>query len=101
MERWITDLIATFFILTIVGGFTLTVFWMKFRHDRKMKTMRGGNVAALADELAQLREESNAQIAELHERLDFAERLLAQQRAPALPPAPPAPKLQLRPRTPV
>ena len=100
MDRWISDLIITIFALSIIGGFTLAGFWMKFRHDRAMRGLQSGNVDGLRDELAQLREESNGQIAELHERVDFAERLLAQQRDPALPPAPLPPRPTLRPKTP-
>jgi hypothetical protein len=102
MEKWMADLVATMFILMTVGGFSTLIAWMAFRNKRIMKAAGSDDVGALREELAQLhdelaqqRDESSGQIAELHERLDFAERLLAQQRDPALP-APPAPPQRKR-----
>jgi hypothetical protein len=80
------------FILLTIGSFSVAITWMTLRHKRLMKAGGSVDMDALREELAHLREDSNAQIAELHERLDFTERLLAQQRdpaAPALPPRPP------------
>jgi hypothetical protein len=49
--------------------------------DEVVQRLEAANQAAL-DEIEALRED----VAEVHERLDFAERLLAQQRQGALPP---------------
>ncbi len=58
----------------------------------KAMNSRGGDVDALRDEVEQLRaevtqlKERNAELDDIHNRLDFAERLLAQVREkPALP----------------
>lgn len=49
-------------------------------------SVTAGDVALLAEELREVRRE----LSEVHERLDFAERALAQQRSPVLPrPKPP------------
>lgn len=51
--------------------------------ERGRRRMQQGGAAALSDledHVAELQEESRGQIAELQERLDFAERLLAQER---------------------
>ena len=101
MERWVLDLTATMMILVMVGGFSTLIAVLSFRHKRLMRSDGNADLDALREELAQLRDDSNAQNAELHERLDFAERLLAQQRDPALPPAPPPPQRTPRPKSPV
>jgi hypothetical protein len=98
MEPWVQKLVIIMGTLVTTGVFALTFTVLKLRHDRLMRSQKSADLDQLHDELAQLRDDSNAQIAELHERLDFAERLLAQQRDPALP-APPAPPA--RKRTPV
>ena len=101
MERWVLDLTATMMILLMVGGFSTLIAWMSFRNKRLIKRDNSGDVDLLKDELAQLREDAHAQISELHERLDFAERMLAQQRDPKLPPLPaPPPRRTPRPITP-
>jgi hypothetical protein len=98
MERWIANLITMMVMIGTIGGVYLTGVWMKLRNARLVKAGSGGeDVQRLREELDALREDSSAQIAELHERLDFAERLLAQPRpdqAPLLPPpAPPRPRV--------
>lgn len=80
MERWVSDLIATVIILLMVGGFSTLIAGLAFRHKRLMKADHSADLDQVRDELAQLREDANAQLAELHERVDFAERLLAQTR---------------------
>ncbi len=62
-----------------VGVFSL-VLWFKLK--KKELEMRGGDpelgpvVDALRDDLADLQEHTRAELAEMQERLDFAERLL-------------------------
>ncbi len=68
-----------------VGVFSL-VLWFKLK--KKELEMRGGDpelgpvVDALRDDLADMQEHTQAQLAEMQERLDFAERLLSAGRAP-------------------
>ena len=67
-----------------VGVFSL-VLWFKLK--KKELEMRGGDpelgpvVDALRDDLAEMQEHTRAQLAEMQERLDFAERLLTAGRA--------------------
>ncbi len=63
-----------------VGVFSL-ILWFKLK--KKELEMRGGDpelgpvVDALRDDLADMQEHTRAQLAEMQERLDFTERLLA------------------------
>lgn len=50
--------------------------WMKQRHERQYGAS-AGEIEALREEIRRLKEEIEPQVAELTERLDFAERLLA------------------------
>ncbi len=67
-----------------VGALSL-VLWFKLK--KKELEMRGGDpelgpvVDALRDDLADMQEHTRAQLAEMQERLDFAERLLTAGRA--------------------
>ncbi len=67
-----------------VGVFSL-VLWFKLK--KKELEMRGGDpelgpvVDALRDDLADMQEHTRAQLADMQERLDFAERLLTAGRA--------------------
>ncbi len=67
-----------------VGVFSL-VLWFKLK--KKELEMRGGDpelgpvVDALRDDLADMQEHTRAQLADMQERLDFAERLLTGGRA--------------------
>ncbi len=67
-----------------VGVFSL-ILWFKLK--KKELEMRGSDpelgpvVDALRDDLADMQEHTQAQLAEMQERLDFAERLLTAGRA--------------------
>ena len=67
-----------------VGAFSL-VLWYKLK--KKELEMRGGDpelgraVDALRDDLADMQEHTRTQLADMQERLDFAERLLTAGRA--------------------
>ncbi len=67
-----------------VGVLSL-ILWFKLK--KKELEMRGGDselgpvVDALRDDLAEMQEHTQAQLAEMQERLDFAERLLTAGRA--------------------
>jgi len=76
------------FAITLVGGFSVILLWPFMRALAERIRPRGAAAGAerlqaeqdaLAQELAQTRHD----IAELQERLDFAERLLAKQQDPA------------------
>ncbi len=76
------------FTITLVGGFSVILLWPFMRALAERVRPRGVAVGterlqaeqdALAQELAQTRHD----VAELQERLDFAERLLAKQQDPA------------------
>ncbi len=73
-----------FCTLGSVGALSV-VLW--YRLKKKELEMRGGDpelgpvVEALRDDLADLQEHTRAQLAEMQERLDFAERLLTAGRA--------------------
>jgi len=73
------------FTITLVGGFSVILLWPFMRALAERVRPRGAAAGseqlqaqqdALAEELAQTRHD----LAELQERLDFAERLLAQHR---------------------
>ncbi len=74
-------------ILGILGGVAVLslVFWFKLK--KKELEMRGSDaelgpvVDALRDDLADMQEHTRAQLADMQERLDFAERLLTAGRA--------------------
>ncbi len=81
------EAIAAFAGLTSIGIVVLVGMKMRLNHKVQMlKGQSGGDgfdrladsVEALTDEVRALRDEN----AELHERVDFAERLLSQGRAP-------------------
>jgi len=76
------------FTITLVGGFSVLLLWPFMRALAERIRPRGAAAGteqlqtqqdALAQELAQTRHD----VAELQERLDFAERLLAKQQDPA------------------
>ncbi len=65
----------------------VTVLIIRYKLKRKELEMRGSNaelgpvVDALRDDLADMQEHTRAQLADMQERLDFAERLLTAGRA--------------------
>ncbi len=76
------------FTITLVGGFSVILLWPFMRALAERIRPRGAAAGterlqaeqdALAQELVQTRHD----VAELQERLDFAERLLAKQQDPA------------------
>jgi hypothetical protein len=70
-------------VLAMIGGYRIVMRWIDRRHERLM--VERGKWAGSA-ELEQLRsrvealEDTSARVQELEERLDFAERLLTQQK---------------------
>jgi hypothetical protein len=82
--------VEVFFTLAaVVGGPLLAVMVVPALAKRFLKTAapiepRGGELDDLRDRVVEL-EDVSRRVAELEERVDFAERLLAQQREAALP----------------
>ena len=78
------DIVIVFGTVGSVGVLSV-ILW--FRLKKKELEMRGGDpelgpvVDALRDDLADMQEHTRAQLAEMQERLDFAERLLTAGRA--------------------
>lgn len=70
--------------LFMFGVYKLLTRWMELRHQRGAGTLPSEELRELELEVAELRGLPD-RVAELEERLDFAERLLAQHRTDALP----------------
>jgi hypothetical protein len=70
--------------LFMFGIYKLLTRWMELRHRREPGALPPDEVRDLQLEVAELRTLPE-RVAELEERLDFAERLLAQHRTDALP----------------
>ncbi len=83
MDEWLARFLMVVEAVGLVCLTGLTAYWMKLRHDRKMLGS-GTDVAQLRDELDELRATTQAELQGLHERIDFADRLLTQNRT-ALP----------------
>ena len=70
-----------------LGMIVVTVLILRYKLKSKELEMRGSDaelgpvVDALRDDLADLQEHTRAQLAEMQERLDFAERMLTAGRA--------------------
>lgn len=78
------DLSFNLFVITLVGGFTAIVTWPLMRALAERIRGRGAaagteQLQAQQDALAQELAQTRLDVAELQERLDFAERLLAKQ----------------------
>jgi hypothetical protein len=76
------------FSITLVGGFSVILLWPFMRALAERIRPRGAaagteRLQAEQDALAQELAETRHDVAELQERLDFAERLLAKQQDPA------------------
>ena len=70
--------------LFMFGIYKLISRWMELRHRPGAAALSGDELQELQAEVAELRALPE-RVAELEERLDFAERLLAQHRTDALP----------------
>jgi hypothetical protein len=79
MDEWLARFLMVVETVGLVCITALAAYWMKLRHDRKTLGDRSA-VAELERELAEFRQVTQGQIAELQERLDFSERLLVQRR---------------------
>jgi len=74
-------------LVGVPGVIVFTFLVMRYKLKKKELEMRGSDpelgpvVDALRDDLADMQEHTRAQLAEIQERLDFAERLLTAGRA--------------------
>ncbi len=82
-----TMAMLSIFLPTAFGSIIVTVLILRYKLKRKELEMRGSDaelgpvVDALRDDLAEMQEHTRAELAEMQERLDFAERLLTAGRA--------------------
>lgn len=79
MDEWLARFLMVVEGVGLVCITALAAYWMKLRHQRKTLGNQA-TVAELQQELADLRTLTEGQVAELQERLDFSERVLAQRR---------------------
>lgn len=84
MPHAVVELIAALVGTAMLGGFTLAGLrmWLRYREAR-LGLERGGAAAGMADAVEDLRDQVVAlrsEVADLHERIDFAERLLTRGR---------------------
>jgi hypothetical protein len=93
MDRALSDLFISIFAVSIISGSSLFGLWLFLRAKRESRRERLVDSETWQAELDALRAELGQQVAELQERVDFAERLLAQGRPPQ--------ELERRPTTPV
>ncbi len=81
---WTEDMVAIIVVFPSIIVFTAMIIRFKLR--KKELEMRGSDpelgpeVDALRDDLADMQEHTQAQLAAMQERLDFAERLLTKGR---------------------
>jgi hypothetical protein len=92
------EAITALVMVGVLGTFTLLGLkaWWSHKTER-LKLQRGGGAGELTETVDQMRDQLlllRDDVAELHERLDFAERLVTQQRADS-------PQLKKPDRTPV
>ena len=95
MDEDILVIIASCITVLAAMGGLLTGWWLWLRHRaERFRGTSSEDVRALQDSVARLRTEMEAMYGELtqgqqelHERLDFAERLLSQEQSRALPSA--------------
>lgn len=72
------------FSLSFLAAAGLVGYWLRARLDRRPPPAEDSQ-RAIAAALQELREEHARQIEALHERIDFAERMLAQRQIPPAP----------------
>lgn len=87
MDEWLVRFLMVVGPTTIVCGTALFGYWLKLWHEGRVQAAHRGAIAELREELDRVRQDQATQLAELHERLDFAERLLAQGRGTSFPKA--------------
>jgi hypothetical protein len=79
MDSHIADLLIVIFAVSIPSAAGIFAYWLRLRAQRLGRELPS-EVGELRAELEAVRADLGSQIAELHERVDFTERLLAQSR---------------------
>lgn len=80
------DFIRYVVAFLLVAGTGMSAFWLWLKSRGRPHADLEKIVGALRDENAQLQADLGARMAELEERVDFAERRLVQERQPVRPP---------------
>jgi hypothetical protein len=80
MDRATSDIIVVAVAVSIVAAATLIGYWMSLRARREARRERLQANDAAEIQIEALRDELGGEIAQLQERLDYAERLLVQAR---------------------
>lgn len=86
MDSAMWEMIGLMNSVAVVSISVLVGYWMTLRHRRKLAERSTVDALEVKAEIDELRGEMHEQVTALHERLDFAERLLAQSNKPKLPP---------------
>lgn len=84
MPQAVVELIAALLGTAMLGGFTLggLRMWLRYREAR-LRVSQGGDTERLVEVIEGLQEEIlglRGEVTDLHERMDFAERLLTRGR---------------------
>jgi hypothetical protein len=80
MDSHIADLLIVIFSVSIPSAAGVFAYWLRLRAQRQTRQELPSEVDEFRAELEALRADLGGQIADLHERVDFTERLLAQSR---------------------
>lgn len=80
MDEWLAKMLTVIYPTLIVCGSALTYAWLRLRHERRMANDRRDEFEHLEQAIEHLRAQHADELALLHERLDFAERMLTQRR---------------------
>jgi hypothetical protein len=75
MDEW-TIVIMVLNSLIIVSGAGVFGYWLKLRHEHKHMPKTAEQLEDIRESVDQLQRQLESQTNDLHERLDFAERLL-------------------------
>lgn len=81
MDRGVSDLLIVTISVAIICATVLVGRWLGLRSRRDLAGERPGLPEHLQGELDDLRADLDGQIEALHQRLDFAERMLARHEA--------------------
>ena len=84
MDRPTSDMVIVIWAVSTICITVLVGYYIAIRNRRHLRELEVMSAQDLAAELEAMRTEFGTQIAELQERVDFAERMLAQGRVPEL-----------------
>lgn len=81
MDESLARFLAVVYAVLIPSAAGLVAYWMHLRSKRQLAREHQTAMAELQQQLDELRDDVTGQVTELQERVDFAERALAQERA--------------------